>query len=131
MIAFRQGNPDPLFRNQTEQAQGVEQLNKAVAEMDKVTQQNAANAEETASASEVLKSQADEMRFVLKQLMAMVDGKNGQAESAGQTRNTAAPGASRKTLPAPGKKSTGRTQQASEVSPEQVIPFEEDEFRDF
>jgi len=39
--------------------------------MDKVTRQNAANAE-------VLKSQADEMRFVLKQLMAMVDGKNGQ-----------------------------------------------------
>ena len=71
MIAFRQGNPDPLFRNQTEQTQGVEQLNKAVAEMDKVTRQNAANAE-------VLKSQADEMRFVLKQLMAMVDGKNGQ-----------------------------------------------------
>lgn len=124
MIAFRQGNPDPLFRNQTEQTQGVEQLNKAVAEMDKVTRQNAANAE-------VLKSQADEMRFVLKQLMAMVDGKNGQVESAGQTRNTASPGASRKTLPAPGKKSTGRTKQASEVSPEQVIPFEEDEFRDF
>ena len=115
----------------TEQAQGVEQLNKAVAEMDKVTQQNAANAEETASASEVLKSQADEMRFVLKQLMAMVDGKNRQAESAGQTRNTAVTGASRKTLPEPGKKSTAKAKQASEVSPEQVIPFEEKEFRDF
>ena len=99
--------------------------------MDKVTQQNAANAEETASASEVLKSQADEMRFVLKQLMAMVDGKNGHAESAGQTRNTTVSGASRKTLPAPGKKSTRKAKQASEVSPEQVIPFEEDEFRDF
>ena len=102
-----------------------------MAERDKVTRQNAANAEETASASEVLKSQADEMRFVLKQLMAMVDGKNGQAESAGHTRNTAVPGASRKTLPPPGKKSTGKAKPALEVSPEQVIPFEEDEFRDF
>ena len=99
--------------------------------MDKVTQQNAAKSEETASASEVLKSQADEMRFVLKQLMAMVDGKNGQAEFAGHTRNTVVPGASRKTLPALGKKSTGKTKQGSEVSSEQVIPFEEDEFRDF
>lgn len=112
----------------TEQAQGVEQLNRAVAEMDKVTQQNAANAEESASASEVLKSQADEMRFVLKQLLAMVEGKNGQTES---VRNAAGAGASRKTLSAPGKKSSGKFKQISEVSPEQVIPFEEKEFRDF
>ena len=32
-----------------EQAQGIDQINKAVAEMDKVTQQNAANAEEIGS----------------------------------------------------------------------------------
>ena len=31
-----------------EQAQGIDQVNKAVTEMDKVTQQNAANAEESA-----------------------------------------------------------------------------------
>lgn len=34
-----------------EQAQGIDQGNKAVGEMDKVTRQNAANAEESASAS--------------------------------------------------------------------------------
>src|SRR5512140_2827122 len=34
-----------------EQAQGIEQINKAVSEMDKVVQVNAANAEESASAS--------------------------------------------------------------------------------
>ena len=33
-----------------EQAQGIEQINMAVSEMDKVVQQNAANAEESASA---------------------------------------------------------------------------------
>ena len=34
-----------------EQAQGIDQVNTAVSQMDKVTQQNAANAEESASAS--------------------------------------------------------------------------------
>ncbi|HAA02439.1 MAG TPA: methyl-accepting chemotaxis protein, partial [Syntrophobacteraceae bacterium] len=34
----------------SEQAQGIEQINRAVTEMDKVTQQNAANAEESAAA---------------------------------------------------------------------------------
>ena len=36
----------------SEQSQGIEQINLSVAEMDKVVQQNAANAEESASASE-------------------------------------------------------------------------------
>ena len=38
-----------------EQAQGIEEVNKAVAEMDKVTQQNAANAEELASSMAMFK----------------------------------------------------------------------------
>ncbi|MHC4611781.1 MAG: methyl-accepting chemotaxis protein, partial [Planctomycetota bacterium] len=42
-----------------EQAQGVEQVNTAVGQMDKVTQQNAAGAEECASASEELSAQAE------------------------------------------------------------------------
>jgi len=40
-----------------EQAQGIEQINKAVADMDKVVQQNAANAEESASVSEEMSAQ--------------------------------------------------------------------------
>lgn len=42
----------------SEQAEGITQVGKAVNEMDKVTQQNAANAEETASASEEMSAQA-------------------------------------------------------------------------
>lgn len=45
-----------------EQAQGIAQVNKAVSEMDKVVQQNATNAEETALASEQMNIQADSMR---------------------------------------------------------------------
>lgn len=41
-----------------EQAQGIEQVNRAVSEMDKVTQRNAASAEESAAAAEELKGQA-------------------------------------------------------------------------
>ena len=50
----------------------IEQVNKAVTEMDKVTQQNAANAEESASASEELSSQAASMNEIIGELTALV-----------------------------------------------------------
>ena len=59
-----------------EQAQGIEQINKAVSEMDKVTQSNAANAEEFAAASEEMNAQAEGMKNVVGDLIAMVEGKN-------------------------------------------------------
>ncbi|MGI5817232.1 MAG: HAMP domain-containing methyl-accepting chemotaxis protein [Armatimonadota bacterium] len=45
-----------------EQAQGLEQINTAIGEMDSVTQNNAANSEESASAAEELSAQAQELR---------------------------------------------------------------------
>jgi methyl-accepting chemotaxis protein len=59
-----------------EQSQGVEQINTAISQMDKVTQQNAANAEETASASEELSSQAETMNGIVSQLVGLVEGAN-------------------------------------------------------
>lgn len=47
-----------------EQAQGIDQINRAVYEMDKVTQQTAANAEESAAASEEMNSQAEQMKAI-------------------------------------------------------------------
>ena len=58
-----------------EQAQGIEQINTAVNQMDKVTQQNAANAEESASASEELSAQAEQMNSIVNELSALVGGK--------------------------------------------------------
>ena len=58
----------------TQQAQGIEQVNIAVAEMDKVTQQNAAHSEESASAAEELSAQAEEMRRMVDELVMMVGG---------------------------------------------------------
>jgi methyl-accepting chemotaxis protein len=57
-----------------EQAQGIDQVNAAVSQMDKVTQQNAANAEESASASEELTAQAGSMNDIVGELVSLVGG---------------------------------------------------------
>ncbi len=57
-----------------EQAQGIDQVNTAMAQMDKVTQRNAANAEESASASEELSAQAEQMNGIVGELAALVGG---------------------------------------------------------
>ncbi len=57
-----------------EQAQGIEQVNNSVAEMDKVVQQNAAQAEEVASASEELLTQAEQMKTMVNGLILAVEG---------------------------------------------------------
>lgn len=61
-----------------EQSLGIDQVNNAVAEMDKVTQQNAANAEESASASAEMNSRAEEMKAFVDDLSALVGGSQKQ-----------------------------------------------------
>lgn len=55
-----------------EQAQGVEQVNLALTEMDKVVQKSAAHSEESAASSEELSSQANELKGVVDQLIGVV-----------------------------------------------------------
>ena len=57
-----------------EQAQGIEQIGKAVTEMDKVVQNTAANAEESASVSEELNSQAFQMKSSMDNLVTIISG---------------------------------------------------------
>lgn len=57
-----------------EQSQGIAQINLAVGQMDKVTQSNAASAEETASASEELNAQATALRDAARALKAIMVG---------------------------------------------------------
>jgi methyl-accepting chemotaxis protein len=66
-----------------EQSTGIEQINMAVAQMDQVTQTNAANAEESASASEELNAQAEELNRMVLQLQGLVDGRIRQGEEIG------------------------------------------------
>ena len=72
-----------------EQSQGIGQVNTAVTQMDKVTQSNAAAAEESASASEELAAQASQMAVVVTDLMALV-GTRGQAAAPARPRAAAA-----------------------------------------
>lgn len=55
-----------------EQTQGIGQVNTAVSQMDKVTQSNAATAEESAAAAEELNAQAASQKEAVSQLLALV-----------------------------------------------------------
>jgi methyl-accepting chemotaxis protein len=62
-----------------EQSQGVAQVNLAIGQMDKVTQSNAASAEESASASEELNALAETMRGSVAELLRLVGGNTGSS----------------------------------------------------
>jgi len=68
------GLVDEINAASQEQAQGIDQISKAIAEMDRVTQQNASSAEESASASEEMRSQAEQMQGFVSGLVALVSG---------------------------------------------------------
>ena len=57
-----------------EQQTGITEIFTAIESMDKVTQQNAASAEETASSTHELQSQADSMKSIVEQLKQLVGG---------------------------------------------------------
>jgi methyl-accepting chemotaxis protein len=61
-----------LVASGREQAAGIEEINRAMAEMDKVVQSNAANAEESAAASEEMYALSDEMGEIVQRLSSVV-----------------------------------------------------------
>jgi len=110
-----------------EQAQGIGQVNTAVVEMDKSVQQNTASAEESASAAEEMSVQAEHMKSMVKELVNLVEGggKDIKHVSAAEDRTPATSLNSNFTV----KKPT--VLKVKEVSPEQVIPLDNDDFKDF
>ncbi|MFW6373164.1 MAG: Cache 3/Cache 2 fusion domain-containing protein [Thermodesulfobacteriota bacterium] len=58
-----------------EQAKSIEQLTITMSEMDKLTQQNAAGADASASASDQMRSQAERMQTFVEDLVKLVQGK--------------------------------------------------------
>ena len=115
----------------TEQSHGIEQVNTAVVDMDKVTQQNAANAEESASASEELSAQAEQMKGVVEDLMSLVGG-NGNGKKADAHHELPARTRTNKTLlglEKQGKKGVFVKENAGK--PEHVTPLEDGNFKDF
>ncbi|MGV1099071.1 methyl-accepting chemotaxis protein [Thiovibrio sp. JS02] len=129
----------------SEQSRAIGQVNKAISHIDSVTQQNAANAEETASASEELNAQAEVMKATVNELLRMVGGT--KRASAGALPASEGKGANLLVRPTkspdlaedegqkklPSGKGKGKTapRETGKVKPEQVIPFEDEEFQDF
>jgi methyl-accepting chemotaxis protein len=111
-----------------EQAQGLEQVNKAVDGMDKIAQRNAANAEESASTSEELSAQAVQMKDIVSALVKLV-GENGKKGS----RKELAPS----TENHPNELKARRTRKKMdllhlrEMDPEKVIPMDKTELPEF
>ncbi|MFZ5450994.1 MAG: methyl-accepting chemotaxis protein [Thermodesulfobacteriota bacterium] len=124
----------------SEQAQGVDQINKAVNEMNGVTQQVAANAEESASSSEELNAQAEQMKGYVQELSVIVggNGHHGSWDGHGVTREK--PGRLQGAVsgvrqvfhrPVQDKRLLAHNQKGKGVAPEQVIPLDDGEFKDF
>jgi methyl-accepting chemotaxis protein len=90
-----------------EQTQGITQINVAVSQMDKVTQSNAASAEESAAAAQELNAQAETMKTSVAELLRLVgnavaseikpvakpfkSGTNGKLHTNGHASHQAAP----------------------------------------
>jgi methyl-accepting chemotaxis protein len=69
-----------------EQAQGIEQINVAMTQMDKVVQSTAANAEESAGAATELEAQTQTMRNVVDNLTSLITGSKSNAGPTNHTR---------------------------------------------
>jgi methyl-accepting chemotaxis protein/methyl-accepting chemotaxis protein-1 (serine sensor receptor) len=65
---------DEVSLGSIEQTRGIEQVAKAIIQMEQVTQRTAANAEEGAAAAEELNAQSKGLHDLVKQLTALVEG---------------------------------------------------------
>jgi len=107
-----------------------------VGDVDKVTQQNAANAEESAAASEELAAQADQMKVMVNELLTLIGGNAGTRKG---RQAKAASDQAREALSGHGKVSATRAKQApapkaaalKRPDPKRIIPLETEDFRDF
>ena len=123
----------------SEQAQGIEQVNIAVTEMDKVTQQNAANAEESAAASEELNAQAEELKAFVNELAAMVGGASATSPDRSRViRRSSIAGhgdnAQKNALivaQKPPKKKALSLHRSEEINPDDIIPMDDNDLKDF
>ncbi len=118
----------------TEQANGIEEINTAVVEMDKVTQQNAANAEESASASEEMNAQAEQMKVFVGELVTLVGaaknghGKTQKAIAREMSRLGPGPVSTQKGYGGKGNgKGNGKSHPQSAVDPSELIPLDDSE----
>ena len=114
-----------------EQAQGVGQINKAVSQMEQVTQSIASNAEESASASEELNAQAENMKEIVENLIHVVSGDNDDRlkKGSGSVHRTIKKLASTKKIAEVKEYKSSNSSGNSKTKvtrPDEIIPLEDD-----
>lgn len=141
---------DEIATASQEQAHGIAQINKAVAEMDKVIQQAAYGAESSATAAQSMYVEVNQLRKQMEDLADLVGAEinmTGQTASSFGIKHAASvgkaagktagkPSAGHKMLAAPPVQKTVKNKASvanrAAARPEQVIPFDkDDEFKDF
>jgi methyl-accepting chemotaxis protein len=107
-----------------QQAQGIDQVSQAIAQMEKVTQTTAATAEESAAASEELNAQAESSMGVVRRLELLVGGRTDSAAHRKPARtartSTAAPAS-----PATSTKVVKMGRPTAAADPETVLPMKD------
>ncbi len=81
-----------------EQAQGIEQINGGIAQMEQVTQSNASSAEESASAAEELAAQAETLNELVSKLRELIGGAAADSALPGSTPGAAPASKARSTV---------------------------------
>jgi hemerythrin-like metal-binding protein len=107
----------------SEQSRGIQQLNSAMAQMDKVTQSNAAGAEESASSAQELSAQAEAVKAAVAELLDLV---GGQADGVAPTIHAPEPPREKFIHRAPANASTRLRRPASATPPAHSLTGEED-----
>jgi methyl-accepting chemotaxis protein len=108
-----------------EQAQGFTQVNQGLGEIDKVTQQNTANAEESASAAEELSAQAAQLKDMLRRFRLKENGRRlspPQKQQQARLKNTP------KAMPVPAPNKSPGGWDDLENGSEPMIALDDDEF---
>jgi methyl-accepting chemotaxis protein len=107
-----------------QQAQSVDQINSAVHEMDKVTQQNASVAEESASSSQEMNNQAENLKSLVGDLFKLAAGHSDMQRFEHEIESKKGGGKQ--------KINAVAVHHVQEVDPTHVIPFDDDaSFKDF
>ncbi|MCX7982159.1 MAG: methyl-accepting chemotaxis protein [Syntrophales bacterium] len=126
---------DEIATASQEQSHGISQINTAVAHMDKTVQQAAANAEESAAAAEELKSLAKKIQAFIQEVTQLTGSTTRFVEAPKEqqpiTKREEAPKRDKKALPPLAPKGKEKFQGLNKPKPEEVIPFDEKEFKDF
>lgn len=144
---------DEIATASQEQAHGIAQINRAVAEMDKAVQQAAFNAESSAAAAESVNADVNQLENRMQALAGIIGADADVAVHYAPFAGKPFPAPSGKALKTGGKPSVphgiallapavpgknvkkkdqaGPAAKPKRVRPEQVIPFDKDEFKDF